>query len=135
MKRLHFQPSNPFTVQLDIDTSYDLILFHKHIAWLSCIMNENREPLRAFSETRSRSGKRWHVEIKLSVAKPLVWRIMLAAIMGSDRARELCNFERMMTHSKYPILFWKKASNSDGASGKTNRQLSTKRSIKKGNRN
>ena len=105
--KLKFVPANPYTVQLDIDSTDDLVLFHRHIQWLSCIMNECGEPLRAFSETRSRSGKRWHVEIKLSKPKPVMWRIALAAIMGSDRARELCNFERVTSNSKYPILFWK----------------------------
>lgn len=108
MKRLNFQPANPYVVQLDIDNTDDLVLFHKHILWLSCIMNESKQPLRGFSESRSRSGKRWHVEIRLSRPKPVVWRIALAAVMGSDRARELCNLERVIFKSKYPILFWKK---------------------------
>lgn len=108
MKRLSFQPANPYVVQLDIDRSEDLVIFHKQILWLSCIMNESGQPLRGFSETRSRSGKRWHVEIRLSRPRPVMWRIALAAIMGSDRARELCNFERVQFKSKYPVLFWKK---------------------------
>lgn len=108
MKRLTFQPANPYVVQLDIDTTNDLVLFHKHILWLSCIMNEAKQPLRGFSEFRSRSGKRWHVEIRLSRPKPVIWRIALAAVMGSDRTRELCNLERVIFGSKYPILFWKK---------------------------
>jgi len=102
-----FQPASPYVVQLDIDKTDDLVIFHKHIAWLSCIMNESGQPLRGFSETRSRSGKHWHVEILLSRPRPVIWRIALAAIMGSDRARELCNFERVQFGSKYPILFWK----------------------------
>lgn len=109
--KLKFEPANAYTVQLDIDNADDLVLFHKHVLWLSCIMNEAREPLRAFSETRSRSGKRWHVEIKLSKPKPVMWRIALASIMGSDRSRELCNFERVMCNSKYPVLFWKQIRN------------------------
>lgn len=106
--KLKFQPANAYTVQLDIDSANDLVLFHRHIMWLSSIMAECNEPLRAFSETRSRSGKRWHVEIKLSKPKPIMWRIALAAVMGSDRTRELCNIERVLCGSKYPMLFWKK---------------------------
>lgn len=107
MKRLRFQPANPYVVQLDIDNTDDLVHFHKQITWLSCIMNESGQPLKAFSETRSRSGRNWHVEIRLSRPRPVIWRIALAAIMGSDRARELCSFERVQFRSKYPVLFFK----------------------------
>jgi hypothetical protein len=108
LKRLSFQPCNSYTVQLDIDNTDDLVLFHKHMLWLSCIMNEAKQPLRGFSESRSRSGKHWHVEIKLSRPLPVMTRIAIASFMGSDRAREMCSFERVMFSSKYPVLFWKK---------------------------
>lgn len=108
MKRLRFQPANPYVVQLDVDNTDDLVLFHKHILWLSCIMNEAKMPLRGFSETRSRSGRHWHVEIRLSRPMTVWQRIAIAAVMGSDRSRELCCIERVIFGAKYPILFWKK---------------------------
>jgi hypothetical protein len=108
MKRLKFKPATPYTIQLDIDNNADLKLFFQHLGWLSCIMNETKQELRGISLERSRSGKHWHAEISLSKPLPVMTRIALAAIMGSDRSRELCNFERVQFKSPYPILFFKK---------------------------
>lgn len=107
MKRLKFIPANPYTVQLDLDTHSALKLFLQQLPWLSCIMHETGQELRGVSITRSRNGN-WHGEIKLSKPAPVMTRIALAAIMGSDRARELCNFERVQFRSKFPVLFFKK---------------------------
>ena len=107
MKRLKFQPANPYTVQLDLDNHASLKLFLQQLPWLSCIMHESKQELRGVSLSRSRNGN-WHGEIRLSKPKPVVERIALAAIMGSDRARELCNFERVQFKSPHPVLFFKK---------------------------
>lgn len=107
-KRLKFIPANPYTVQLDLDTHASLELFLQQLPWLSCIMHESKQELRSVSFARSRNGN-WHGEIKLSRPLPVMHRIALAAIMGSDRARELCNFERVQFRSKYPVLLFKKA--------------------------
>lgn len=106
MKRLKFIPANPYTVQLDLDQHSDLKHFMGQLPWLSCIMHETKQELRGISISRSRSGN-WHAEIKLSKPLPAINRVAIAAIMGSDRARELCNFERLQFGSKHPILFFK----------------------------
>ena len=107
-RRLKFVTADPWTLQLDIDNGPDLAHFLKQLPWFSCIMYSTKQELRAVSLTRSRSGKHWHVEVKLSKPKKVVERIALQAIMGSDRARELCNLERVYFKSSTPILFLKK---------------------------
>jgi len=104
---MRYIPANPYTLQLDIDNNQDLKLFLCQLPWLSCIMHETKQELRAISLTRSRSGRRWHAEIKLSKPMKVMGRIALQAIMGSDRARELCNWERVQFGSTHPILFIK----------------------------
>ena len=105
--KLFFQPASPYRIQLDIDNNADLKLFYKYLPWLSCILHEIGQEHRGISMQRSRSGN-WHVEIALSKPMPKIERICIAAIMGSDRARELCNWERYKFKSQFPILFIKK---------------------------
>lgn len=107
MKRLQFIPANPRMLQLDLDTHAALKLFLQQLPWFSCIMHESKQELRAVSLTRSRGGN-WHAEIRLSKPLPVITRIALQAVMGSDRARELCNLERVFFKSSHPILFLKK---------------------------
>jgi hypothetical protein len=107
MKRLRFEPSNPYTLQLDLDTHASLKLFLHQLPWLSCIMHESKQELRAVSLSRSRNGN-WHATVSLSRPKTVLERIALQAIMGSDRARELCNWERVQFKSPHPILFLKR---------------------------
>jgi hypothetical protein len=90
-----------------LDTHADLKHFLKYLPWFSCIMHETNQELRAVSLTRSRSGN-WHGEIKLSKPKPVIERIAIAAVMGSDLARELCNLERVYFRSNFPVLLLKR---------------------------
>lgn len=106
---LRFLPASPYRLQLDIDSAADLQHFYRLLPWFSCILNEHHAPLRGHSLKRSRSGRRWHVEIYLSRPMKKIERIMLQAILGSDRARELCNYERVLCKSTHPILFIQKS--------------------------
>lgn len=107
MKRNKYIPANPYTLQFDIDNNSDLRIFLRHLPWFSCIMHESKQELKAVNFERSRSGN-WHVEIKLSKPLQVIERICLQAIMGSDRSRELCNWERVKFGSTHPILFIKR---------------------------
>lgn len=104
MKRLRYRPAPANVLQLDIDSSTDLVHFHKCLPWLSCICAEHGFAIRHLTETRSRSGRHWHVEITLGKRLKLIERIALQAILGSDRMRELCNWERWLCRSTHPIL-------------------------------
>lgn len=107
MRRTKFIPANPHTLQFDIDNNRDLKHFLKCLPWFSCMTHEMKMELRAVNFERSRSGN-WHVCIKLSKPLRTIERIALQAILGSDRARELCNWERYRFRSVHPILFIKK---------------------------
>jgi hypothetical protein len=100
-----FVPSDSKTLQLDIDSEQDLVHFHKSLVWFSCICEEHGIIIRAMSEKRSRKRGHWHVTIKLGSRLRIMERIGLQAILGSDRTRELCNWERFRCKSSHPILF------------------------------
>jgi hypothetical protein len=68
MKRLQFTPADRWTLQLDLDTHAALKLFLQQLPWLSCIMHETGQEIRAVALARSRGGN-WHATIKLG--KPL----------------------------------------------------------------
>lgn len=103
-RRRTFVPSDARTLQFDIDRADDLVLFHRVLPWISCIFHETGIGLRALSYVQSRSRSHWHVTIKLRKPLRIIERIALQAICGSDRVRELCNYERYRARSAYPIL-------------------------------
>lgn len=102
--RRTFVPADARTLQFDIDRAEDLVLFHRCLPWISCIFHETKIGLRALSYVQSRSRSHWHVTIKLRKPLKIIERIALQAILGSDRVRELCNYERYRARSAYPIL-------------------------------
>lgn len=108
MRRNIYIPANPYTLQFDLDDHASLKLCLRHLPWLSCIMHEQGQELRGFSLARSKSGRRWHAEIKLSKPLRKMERIAIQAFMGSDRSREMCNWERVRFGSTHAILFIKK---------------------------
>jgi hypothetical protein len=102
MKR--FTPAQPDTIQLDIDSADDLKIFYAALPWLSCIAHEHGFPIREMHFRTSSTRSHYHVSIRLAKRLPLMERIALQAILGSDRARELCNWERVKCRSAHPIL-------------------------------
>jgi hypothetical protein len=102
MKR--FVPARPDTLQLDIDSAEDLKIFYAALPWLSCIAHEHGFPIRAMTFRASKTKNHFHISITLGKRLPLIERIALQAILGSDRARELCNWERVKCKSAHPIL-------------------------------
>ncbi len=110
-----FHPAKPNTLQLDIDNAEDLKVFYAALPWLSCIAHEHGFPIRELHYRQSRTAGHWHVTIRFSKALPLMERIALQAICGSDRARELCNWERVKCKSAHPILFIERLQKSPSA--------------------
>lgn len=104
MTRRTFTPCPRNAVQLDIDRADDLQHFYRCLPWLSCIAAEHGWPIRAMSYAHSRSG-RWHITVTFPRRLTRMEQIALQAILGSDRARELCNWERIHCRSSHPILF------------------------------
>jgi len=107
-----FTPASPDTLQLDIDNADDLKIFYAALPWLSCIAHEHGFPIREMTYRQSRTSGHWHVSIRFAKRLPLMERIALQAICGSDRARELCNWERVKCKSAHPILLIQKSPSS-----------------------
>ncbi len=103
-----FTPAKADTIQLDIDSAEDLKVFYSALPWLSCITHEHGFPIREMHYRQSRSAGHWHISIRFGARLPLMERIALQAILGSDRARELCNWERVKCKSAHPILLIQK---------------------------
>lgn len=99
-----FTPGDARTLQLDIDRAEDLVLFHRALPWISCIFHETGIGLHAISYRKSRRRAHWHITIRTTKRLKIIERIALQAILGSDRIRELCNYERYRARSAYPIL-------------------------------
>jgi hypothetical protein len=99
-----FTPADARTLQLDIDSALDLVHFHRVLPWLSCIAEETGLVILAISYRRSRRRAHWHITIRFRARLCLLERLALQAILGSDRMRELCNWERIRARSAYPIL-------------------------------
>lgn len=102
--RRSFVPADARTLQLDIDNTSDLVHFHKVLPWLSCIAEETGIIILAISYRRSTRRAHWHVTIRTRARLKVLERLALQAILGSDRMRELCNWERIRARSTYPIL-------------------------------
>ncbi len=108
-----FTPARPDTLQLDIDSADDLKIFYGALPWLSCIAHEHGFPIREMHYRQSRTSGHWHISIRFAKRLPLIERIALQAICGSDRARELCNWERVKCKSAHPILLIQKSPRTD----------------------
>jgi hypothetical protein len=108
MTPLHFEPADSRTLQVDLDGARELAFYWLQLLRFSAKCSELGIVLDAVSLTRSRSGKHWHAEIKMRKSMKLIERIALQAILGSDRSRELCNWERARLGSPHPVLFIKK---------------------------
>jgi hypothetical protein len=95
-----FIPAKPNELQIDIDNFSDLLCFCVGIGDL----RESRHiKIITVERTFSKSGN-LHFRIFLARRLPLVERIALQAILGSDRRRELRNWGRAKNNAPYPVL-------------------------------
>lgn len=93
----------PNELFLDIDSAYDYAIFVKHLPILGDIVKSVRE-------TPSKSGgDRKHIVVTLNrnVAS-LTERVMLQAVLGSDRMRELLSFKRIEAKNRRCTLFFER---------------------------
>lgn len=89
---------------VDIDNDDDFVVFTNHVNMLSDIV-------KSVKVTPSKSGgARKHAVVTLNrKVKSLTERVMLQAILGSDRTRELFSFRRIEAGNRRCTLFFEKA--------------------------
>ncbi len=88
---------------LDIDNAHDLDIFTKHVEKLSDIV-------KAYVATPSKSGgSKKHIVVTLHrPVKSLTERLLLQAVLGSDRLRELLGWKRIEAGNKNCSLLFEK---------------------------
>lgn len=107
-------------LQLDIDSDEDftyflanLRLFENVIRNIGDFTQAPRFPFKfdAFRMTRSANGNR-HIVLPIQTDNgkplPMAVRILLQAVLGSDRRREMLSFMGMIQGQENPILFFEK---------------------------
>ncbi len=91
---------------VDIDTAADFKLFHHLLSIL-----EEYEPVLGYEVTPSASGGD-HKHVIVRLARDVASddeRVLLQAVLGSDRVRELLSFARIRSKAReHPVLFFEK---------------------------
>ena len=87
---------------LDIDNHADLDLLDEHID----IMIDHGLVVDQGEELESRNGNA-HVVLELTTPQPLLVRILLQAVLGSDRKRELLSFLGTIYGQENPVVLWR----------------------------
>lgn len=97
--------SDDKTLLLDIDSDDDMDFYNQQMDML--IDSNLLTPWYDHAEhLRSKSGKR-HIVIHLKLALPLLQRIMLQALLGSDRRRELLTWMGSLKGQQNPCLLFR----------------------------
>jgi hypothetical protein len=101
----YFRPARDNELQLDIDSARQLKQAKRMIAMLqdSAHVKIIRQHIRP-----SKKKSHWHVSIFVAKKLPVIERIALQAILGSDPIREMMNWGRVKNDDPYPILFIEK---------------------------
>jgi len=99
------------TLQLDIDSEADYLIFKDNLARLrdmGALHLRGDGYNDAVEEWRSKSGNR-HIQIHLDehYDLPVSERIQMQAILGSDRVREACNMRRVIEGIEKPIRLFR----------------------------
>ena len=98
--------ATPTTLLLDIDSHADLSFFRKQYERL-----KDHFPFKGYVTLKSRSGN-WHVIVTLRCEMALRERIMLQAVMGSDRVRDALSLVRDLLGDEKPVLLLRPRSQS-----------------------
>lgn len=99
-------PAKPNEIQIDIDSRRDLQFHHRQ--WKAF---RKALEIAGFSGwtrriKRSRNGN-WHISVYMPFdTLSHVSSIGIAAVLGSDRVRELMNLSRVMRGSRHPVVFF-----------------------------
>lgn len=102
---MSFHPAHSNELQIDLDGKVAWHFFlgqHRLLAGLKWIP--------AATQITSSPGGNIHVRILLPKPMPLIERIALQAILGSDRRREAYNYIRAKSRMPYPVLLFEKDS-------------------------
>lgn len=96
----------PNEIQVDLDSLRDLHVFSRQYRML-----DSRGLTRHWRVKVAASFARGHVHvtIRLPRAKPLIERVYLAALLGSDLKREAFNYIRVRCRRKIPVAFFERA--------------------------
>lgn len=88
---------------LDIDNVEDFAFFKKHITDLGDLVQ-------TWNFTESKSGKgHYHIIVTLNrKVKSLTERVLLQAVLGSDRVRELISWRRLDSGNRKATVFFEK---------------------------
>jgi hypothetical protein len=89
-------------LQIDIDNAADYAIFKAHLEII-----RDRLGIKFIEEHPSRSGGfRKHITITLSASVlSHAERILLQAVLGSDRMREMLNYFQSLLRDRFPVLF------------------------------
>jgi hypothetical protein len=99
-----FVAADANTLQIDIDRTSDLKHFHQVIPWFLSACTVARIRVIEIRARRSTRPHHWHITIRTRERLRVCERLALQTILGSDRARELHNWQRIRARAPYPML-------------------------------
>lgn len=98
-----FPEDNQLQLDIDDDASYQVWSRARNLI-------EKHLKINKVVETPSKSGQigKWHITVDLGVSLTPEERIMLQALLGSDRMRETLSYIRFRHSDNQPTLFYEK---------------------------
>lgn len=87
-------------LQIDIDRPEDYKIWAEHR-----FIVERFLKIKKIVETPSKEAGHWHIVVDLGVQIEPIQRILLQAVLGSDRKRELLGFVMLNNGEEKPTLF------------------------------
>lgn len=113
MKKKTYRVCGPNEIQIDLDARTRAEgdrRARKCRTALNILERETKLRIVSYEEHRSKGGTGMHVTIRLRRNAPILWRVFIALLLGSDHWRELLNYCRIVKGSPDPIIFWEKNS-------------------------
>lgn len=95
-------------IQVDIDSPNAARKRRKLYQALIILTRETKFDYISIHETRSKSGKGYHVTLTRSVKMSVYERNYYAMLLGDDHWRALFGHVRAVQHRRWPILFFEK---------------------------
>jgi hypothetical protein len=90
-------------LQIDLD-GWEALMRHTHTYFL--LQREGFTEGWTPKIERSAASGHYHVTITMPRAAPLLERVALQALLGSDLTRETYNYVRVKRHAKIPVVFF-----------------------------
>jgi regulator of sigma D len=101
---MYYIAAKPNQLQCDLDTKQSRKTFRQQ---LSRLRRHGHIKILSVVKHKSKSGNT-HATVTLSRNYPLIERITLQLLLGSDVVRELCNYGRAKNSAPVPVLFLSK---------------------------